>query len=66
MNRQLLLSTLLFLLLQTTGFGQTRLVDKIYADVNIGGIILGNSALSQLQAGLGYRINKQHGLGVSY
>lgn len=46
---------------------QTKLKDKIYADINIGfNNIFDNNANSQLQAGIGYRINKRHGVGLSY
>lgn len=54
---------LLFLLLQFSVYAQSGLKGKVYADINIGTLVLSNS---QLQVGAGYLFSKNHGLGISY
>lgn len=61
-----LLLSCFFLLLTTSAFGQRKASDRIYVDANVGLLIFENSLSGQLQAGLGYRFNERHGLGLSY
>ena len=56
----------LFLLTQTGLHAQRSFGELLFIDAGIGGIIGGHSALSHVQAGLGYRINDRHGVGASY
>lgn len=61
-----LLSVLLFLIFQCSVRAQSRFVDQVYADANVGLFIVDYDTWLQFQAGLGYRINQRHAFGLSY
>lgn len=66
MKRISLIVALSFLFFQGFTRAQTRLINKLYADANVGLFVASYDVNLQLQGGLGYLITRQHGLGVSY
>ncbi len=65
MKKPLLFVAFLFLLFQVSVLAQTRFIDRVYADANVGLFVAGYEGHLQLQGGLGYLITRRHGLGVS-
>ena len=66
MKKGFVIAIFLILMFQVNALAQVQLKDKIYADLNIGAFFFDNAANGQLQAGLGYRINERHGVGLSF